>query len=60
MSESGKAQEAKGRVKEAAGALSGDDEKKHEGRADQTEGKLKQAGDKVSDAVKDVKDALKK
>jgi uncharacterized protein YjbJ (UPF0337 family) len=60
MSDSGKTQEAKGRVKEAAGALTGDDEKKHEGRADQAKGKLQQAGDKVSDAVDDVKDALRK
>lgn len=60
MSESGKAQEAKGRIKEAAGALTGDDEKKHEGRADQSEGKLKQAGEKVADAAGDVKDALRK
>ncbi len=60
MSESGKAQEAKGRVKEAAGALTGDDEMKHEGRADQSEGKIKQAGEKVADAARDVKDALRK
>jgi uncharacterized protein YjbJ (UPF0337 family) len=60
MSESGKAQEAKGKVKEAAGALSGDDETKREGRADQSQGKLKQAGEKVSDAVDDVKDAFRK
>ncbi len=60
MSESGKAEEAKGRVKEAAGALTGDEQRKDEGRADQAEGKLRQAGEKVADAAKDVKDAVTK
>lgn len=60
MSDSGKAQEVKGRVKEATGALTGDDETAREGRDDQAKGKLKQAGEKVSDAVQDAKDALRK
>jgi uncharacterized protein YjbJ (UPF0337 family) len=38
-------QDLKGRVKEAAGAVSGDDELKHEGRADQAESSVKKAGD---------------
>lgn len=38
---SGKSDELKGRVKEAAGALIGDKELKKEGQADQAVGKLK-------------------
>ena len=60
MSESGKVQEGKGRLKEAAGAVTGDDEKAREGRDDQAKGKMRQAGEKVSDAIDDVKDALRK
>ena len=60
MTESGKAQELKGRAKEAAGALTGDDEQKDEGRADQAEGKIRQAGEKVRDAAEDLKDAVRK
>ena len=60
MTDSGKADEAKGRVKEAAGALSDDDELRREGKDDQAKGKLKQAGEKLGDAVDDVKDAIKK
>jgi uncharacterized protein YjbJ (UPF0337 family) len=55
-----KSEEVKGRAKEAAGAVTDDDELKHEGRADQTESKVKQAGENVKDAAEDVKDALKK
>ena len=60
MSESGKVQEGKGRLKEAAGALTGDGEKAGEGRDDEAKGKMRQAGEKVSDAIDDVKDALRK
>jgi uncharacterized protein YjbJ (UPF0337 family) len=60
MDESGKAQELKGRAKEAAGAVTGDDEKRREGRADQAGGKARQAGEKLGDAARDMKDALKK
>lgn len=50
----GKAQELKGRVKEAAGALTGDAKLKREGRLDQTVGRIKQAATKVIDTVKDA------
>jgi uncharacterized protein YjbJ (UPF0337 family) len=60
MSESGKTRETKGKVKEAAGALGGDDDLKAEGRGDQAAGKAQQAGEKVRDAADDLKDALKK
>jgi uncharacterized protein YjbJ (UPF0337 family) len=60
MTESGKAEELKGRAKEAAGAVRGDEEQKDEGRADQANGKVRQAGEKVGDAVEDLKDAARK
>jgi len=49
---SGKSDELKGRVKEAAGALTGDAKLKREGRVDQTVGKVKQAAEKVIDKAK--------
>jgi uncharacterized protein YjbJ (UPF0337 family) len=42
---------AKGRAKEAAGALSGDRHLKNEGRVDQAKGSAKNAVDKVADTV---------
>ena len=48
--------EGKGRIKEAAGSLTGDDELKGEGRADQTKASVKDAVDKVADTVKNVVD----
>jgi uncharacterized protein YjbJ (UPF0337 family) len=44
------AEQAKGKLKEAAGRLSGNDDLRAEGKADQTKGNLKQAGEKVKDA----------
>ena len=49
---SGKTDELKGRVKEAAGALIDDDKLKREGKADQIIGKLKQKLEQVIDKVK--------
>jgi uncharacterized protein YjbJ (UPF0337 family) len=43
--------QAKGRVKEAVGALTGDQGLKNEGRADQAKGSLKKAVDRVADAL---------
>jgi len=51
---SGKTDELKGRVKEAAGALTGDAKLKREGKTDQVVGKIKQAVAKVVDKVKDA------
>jgi uncharacterized protein YjbJ (UPF0337 family) len=51
---SGKTDELKGRVKEAAGALTGDEELKQEGKADQVVGKVKQTVEKVVDKVRDA------
>ncbi len=42
---------AKGRVKEAAGALTGDRHLKNEGRVDQAEGSAKKAVDRVGDTL---------
>jgi len=53
----GTADEAKGRVKEAAGDLSGDNELKREGKVDRATGTVK---DKVGDASDKVKDAVGK
>ncbi len=50
---SGKSDELKGRVKEAAGALTGDKKLKREGKVDQAVGKVKQTAEKVIDKVKD-------
>jgi uncharacterized protein YjbJ (UPF0337 family) len=43
--------EAKGRVKEAAGSLSGDQSLKNEGKADQAKATVKDKVDKVVDAL---------
>ena len=48
---------AKGRAKEAAGALSGNKRLKAEGRVDQAKGSLKNAADKAADAVTPASDA---
>lgn len=53
---SGKTKELKGRLKEAAGALTGDEKLKREGKTDQTVGKIKQNVEKVLDKVKDALD----
>lgn len=50
---SGKAEEVKGRIKEAAGALADDDKMRREGKIDQAAGKVKQAAEKVVEKVKD-------
>jgi len=42
---------AKGRAKEAAGALSGNKRLKSEGRADQARGSVKDAAEKVIDTL---------
>lgn len=54
--------EVKGRAKEAAGAITDDDDLKREGKTDRAAGSVKekaeQARDKVEDAVDRVKDKL--
>lgn len=53
----GKTDEVKGRIKEAAGALTGNDKLREEGKTDQAVGKVKQA---VQKAVSDVEAAAVK
>lgn len=48
---SGQTDDAKGRVKEAAGAVTGDDQLRREGKLDQAAGHAKDAVDKVKDHV---------
>ena len=48
----GKTDEVKGRIKEAAGALTGNDKLREEGKADQAVGKAEQAVENVADSVK--------
>ena len=53
----GRTDVVKGRIKEAAGALTGNDKLREEGKTDQAVGKAKQAVQKAADRVKK---ALKK
>ncbi len=55
MADDGKVDEAKGRVKEAAGDLTGDQDLKNEGKVDRAAGSVK---DKVGDAADKVKDVV--
>lgn len=55
MGDSATSDKVKGRVKEAAGSLTGDEDLKDEGRADQTAGTIKE---KASDAVDKVKEVI--
>ena len=49
---SGKTDVVKGRLKEAAGALTGNDALRAEGKTDQAIGKVKQVAEKAVDTVK--------
>ena len=51
----GSKDDAKGRLKEAGGALTGDDSLKNEGKVDQASGTVK---DKVGDASDKIKDVV--
>ena len=55
---SGKTDVVKGRIKEAAGVLTGNDKLREEGKADQAVGKTKQAAQKVVDKVKKAVDKV--
>jgi uncharacterized protein YjbJ (UPF0337 family) len=56
--------QAKGKIKQAAGDLTGDKDLKREGKADEAAGKAKEglenAKDKLGDAVDSIKDKLTK
>lgn len=46
--------DAKGRLKEAAGSLSGDEDLKREGKVDRATGKAKDGVEKLADRVKET------
>ncbi len=48
--------EGKGRIKEAAGSLTGDDSLKNEGKADQAKAPVKDKVDKAAGKAKDLLD----
>jgi uncharacterized protein YjbJ (UPF0337 family) len=50
----GAGDDAKGRIKEAGGSLTGDDSLKREGKVDRASGKVKDAVGDVSDKAKDA------
>ena len=50
---------AKGRIKQAAGALTGNEELKAEGENDELKGKLKGGVEDLKNAAKDAKRAIK-
>ena len=49
---SGKTDEVKGRIKEAAGALTDNEKLREEGKTDQAVGKIKQVAEKAIDKAK--------
>lgn len=49
-----KSDDAKGRAKEAAGSLTGDDDLKREGKMDKLSGEVKDKVDKVKDKADDL------
>ena len=51
MADSGDADKAKGRLKEAAGDLTDDKDLKKDGKVDKTSGSLKNAVDRAKDAL---------
>ncbi len=54
------ADEGKGRVKEAAGSLTGDESLKNEGKGDQAKASVKDTVDKGADKAKNLLDRDKK
>lgn len=54
---SGKTDEVKGRIKEAAGVLTGNEKLRAEGQADQAVGEVKQVSEKV---IKKIDQSVKK
>jgi uncharacterized protein YjbJ (UPF0337 family) len=56
---SGKTDEVKGRIKEAAGAVTDNDKLRAEGKTDQAVGKVEQVAEKAVDTVKQVAKKLR-
>ena len=59
MSATNKAEEFKGRAKEAAGSLTDDDHLKSEGQADQASSSVKQGIDNAAGKAKDIAQSAK-
>jgi uncharacterized protein YjbJ (UPF0337 family) len=57
---SGKTDVMKGRLKEAAGALTGNDRLRAEGKTDQAVGRVEQIAEKAVDKVKQAARSLRK
>lgn len=53
-----KSEELKGRAKEAAGSVTGDDDLKNEGKADQVSSSVKKGVEKVKDGANKVVEKL--
>ena len=53
-----RAQDTKGRIKEAAGTVSGNRDLKNKGKTDQAKAASKNRGEDLKDAVHKVKDAV--
>lgn len=56
----GTGQDVKGKVKEAAGDLTGREDWQAEGEADQAEGSIRKGAGKVGQKISDAADSLKK
>ena len=56
---SGSTDDMKGRLKQAAGDLTDNDDLKREGKADQAGAKVKDAAEKLKDKIGDAVDAVK-
>jgi uncharacterized protein YjbJ (UPF0337 family) len=55
---SNRAQDAKGRVKKAAGSITGNRDLKNKGKTDQARAGLKNAGEDLKDVAVEVKNAV--
>ena len=55
---SNRAQDAKGRVKEAVGSVTGNRNLKNKGKTDQAKAGMKNTGEDLKDAAHKVKDAI--
>jgi uncharacterized protein YjbJ (UPF0337 family) len=55
---SNKAEDLKGKGKEAAGTATGDEELRQEGKGDQASSAVKEGVEKVKDGLGDIKDKL--
>ncbi|MGX6962484.1 CsbD family protein [Vagococcus xieshaowenii] len=60
MTDRGTVDKLKGKAKEVAGDITGNDKQKAEGLVDQAVGKVKEVASEVKDKVEDVKDKFEK